>query len=68
MLSAIIAATPTTSGIWNDTVGLLFTFVILLPVLATGLIIVSIVSGRGDKQVDDELRSRWRRRRPPTSS
>jgi len=69
MLAAIIAASETASrGIWTDTVGLLFTFGILMPALATGLIIVAIVSGRGDKKDDDEARARWARKRPPSSS
>jgi hypothetical protein len=58
MLSALAAA----HGIWNDTVGLLFTFGVLLPALVTGLIVVAIVSGRGEKDVDDEVRARWGRR------
>ena len=58
MLSVIAA-----NGIWSDTVGLLFTFVILMPALATGLIIVAIVSGKGDKEADEELRGRWGRTR-----
>ncbi len=55
MLSVIAAD----NGIWTDTVGLLFTYGILLPALATGLIVVAMVSARGDKKVDDELRARW---------
>ena len=54
------------SGFWSDTVGLVFTFLILMPALATGLIIVAILSGRGEKQADEELRGRWRRT-PPSS-
>jgi hypothetical protein len=50
-------------GIWTETVGLLFTFGVLLPALATVLIMVAMVSGRGEKEVDDELRGRWGRRR-----
>ena len=57
MLSALAA-----NGIWSDTVGLLFTFGVLLPALVTGLIVVAIVAGRGEKDVDDELRARWQRR------
>lgn len=49
-------------GFWTDTVGLLFTFAVLMPVLATGLIIVAMIHGRGDKKVDDELRRRWARK------
>ncbi len=69
MLAAIIAASDGAArGIWTDTVGLLFTFGILMPALATGLIIVAIVSGRGDKKDDDEIRARWARKRPPGGS
>lgn len=69
MLSVIIAVNDAAErGIWTDTFGLLFTYAILLPALVTGLIIVAIVSGRGDKKVDDEIRDRWARRRPPGSS
>jgi hypothetical protein len=69
MLTAILAASDAaTRGIWTDTVGLVFVWVILLPAIVTGLIVVSMVSGRGDKQTDDEIRGRWARRRPPSSS
>jgi hypothetical protein len=51
------------SGIWTDTVGLAFTFLVLMPALATGLIIVAMVSARGEKRISDELRGRWGRRR-----
>ncbi len=69
MLAAVIAANEAAErGIWTDTFGLLFTYGILLPAIVTGLIIVAIVSGRGDKKVDDEIRARWLRRRPPGSS
>ena len=66
MLS-VIAAADTGHGIWSDTVGLLFTFVVLLPLLATGLLIVARVSSRGEKRSDDELSGRWGRRRRPTA-
>jgi hypothetical protein len=61
MLSALAA-----SGFWSDTVGLVFTYGILLPGIATGLIVVAMVSGRGEKRTDDELRGRWGRRRGGT--
>ena len=57
MLSVIAADVG--HGIWNDTVGLVFTWVILVPAIATGLIVVAMISGRGDKAADDELRGRW---------
>lgn len=50
-------------GIWNDTVGLVFTWLVLLPGIATGLIVVAIVSARGDKQADEQVRGRWGRKR-----
>ncbi len=64
----LAAADGAARGIWTDTVGLLFTYGILVPALATGLIVVAMVSGRGDKKADDEIRARWARRRPPSSS
>ena len=54
MLSVLAA-----NGIWTDTVGLLFTYGVLLPALATGLIVVAMVSARGEKTVDDEIRARF---------
>jgi hypothetical protein len=57
MLSVIAA-----NGIWSPTVGLVFTWVILLPAVVTGLIVVAMVSARGEKQADEELRGRWGRK------
>jgi hypothetical protein len=69
MLVAVIAASDGAArGIWTDTVGLLFTYGILIPAIVTGLIVVAMVAGRGDKQVDDEIRGRWASRRPPSGS
>jgi len=42
-------------------IGLVFTWLILLPVLATGLIIVAMVTARGEKAEDDKLAGRWGR-------
>jgi hypothetical protein len=57
-------AASTSHGIFDsDNVGLIFTWVVLLPAIATGLVIVSIISGRGDKQADEKLRGRWGRKR-----
>jgi hypothetical protein len=62
-------AAATSHGIFDsDTLGLLFTFGILLPALATGLVVVAIVSGRGEKQIDEQIRGRRGRRRSPTDS
>jgi hypothetical protein len=59
MYSALAAS----HGIWTDTVGLIFTFFVILPVLATALIVVAMVSGRGEREADAELRARWGRKR-----
>ena len=68
MLVAIIAAADGAArGIWTDTVGLLFTFGILFPAIATICVVVAMVSGRGDKREDDEIRSRWARKHPPSA-
>ncbi len=49
------------SQAWTDSIGLLFTFAFLLPVIATICIVVSIISGRGDKKRDDANAGRWGR-------
>ena len=63
----VLAAADTGQGIWSETFGLLFTFVVLMPLLATACLIVARVASRGEKRSDDELRSRWGRRRRPTA-
>ena len=56
------------NGIWTDTVGLLFTYGILMPAIVTVCVVVAMVVTRGEKQADDELRSRWARKHPPSAS
>lgn len=56
-MSAIVLASAQTV-----TIGLTFTWLILLPALATGLVVVAIVSARGEKAEDDKLIGRWGRR------
>jgi hypothetical protein len=51
------------SGFWTPTLGLVFTYGILMPAIATSLIVVAKVTGRGEKRVDDEVRGRWLHRR-----
>ncbi|MGI8730685.1 MAG: hypothetical protein ACR2LK_11990 [Solirubrobacteraceae bacterium] len=53
------------SQAWTDSIGLIFTWVILLPVVATICVIVAMVSGRGDKSADDRNTGRWGRKPPP---
>ena len=48
----------------TDTIGLVFTFFVLMPAIATGLIVVAIVSARGEKREGEKLAGRWGRRRP----
>ncbi len=64
----VAAADGAARGVWTDTVGLLFTYGILIPAIVTGLVVVSIVSGRGDKKADEELRSRFTRKLPSSRS
>lgn len=68
LLDILAAEDGAARGIWTDTVGLLFTYVLLLPAIVTVCIVVAIVAGRGDKATDDEVRSRWARKRPPPTS
>ena len=68
LFELIAAADGAARGIWSDTFGLLFTYGILIPALVTGCIIVAIVSGRGDKKADDEMRARWAKKHPPPGS
>ena len=49
------------SQAWTDSIGLLFTFAILMPAVATVCIIVSIISGRGDHSQDVKNGGRWGR-------
>ncbi|MEA2183891.1 MAG: hypothetical protein QOF69_3076 [Solirubrobacteraceae bacterium] len=50
-----------TSKAWTDTIGVGFTFLILMPALATGLIVVAIVSARGEKRDNEKSAGRWGR-------
>ena len=50
------------SQAWTDSIGLAFTWLLLLPVLATGLIVVAVVTARGEKAEDEKLAGRWGRR------
>lgn len=50
---------------WTDSIGLLFTFAVLMPAVATVCIVVSMVAGRGDKRQDDAHAGRWGRRSSP---
>ena len=49
---------------WTDSIGHLFTWVVLLPLVATICVIVMIVGGRGEKAEDAENAGRWGRKSP----
>lgn len=50
---------------WILSLGAIFIWFILVPAVMTGCIVVSIVSGRGEKSDDDENAGRWGRKPPP---
>ena len=53
------------SQAWTDSIGLLFTFAVVMPAVAAICIIVSMVAGRGDKRQDDSNAGRWGRGSEP---
>ena len=55
------------SQAWTDSIGLLFTFAVLMPAVATVCIIAAIVAGRGEKHQDDANAGRWGRSAEPDS-
>lgn len=46
---------------WTDSIGLLFAFAVLMPAIATVCVVVSIISGRGEKAQDEKNAGRWGR-------
>jgi hypothetical protein len=53
-MSALLLATARSVDI-----GIIFSWIILLPGLATALIIIAMVSGRGEKAENEKLAGRW---------
>jgi hypothetical protein len=47
----------------SDTIGLAFTYFVLIPAILTGLIVVAVVSARGEKRENEKLAGRWGRKR-----
>lgn len=43
----------------TDTIGLVFTWFVLLPAFATGLIVVAVVTAKGEKREDEKHAGRW---------
>ncbi len=54
------------SQAWTDSIGLLFTFAVLMPAVATVCIIVAIVASRGEKH-QNKGSGRWGRKASPDS-
>ena len=48
----------------SDTIGLVFTWGVLLPAVVTGLIVVAIVTAKGEKRSDAKNAGRWGTKRP----
>jgi hypothetical protein len=49
---------------WVDSIGLVFVFGILMPAVMNILVVISMISGRGEKAQDAELAGRWGRKPP----
>jgi hypothetical protein len=47
----------------SDTIGLAFTYFVLIPAILTGLIVVAVVSARGEKRENERSAGRWGRKR-----
>jgi hypothetical protein len=48
----------------SDTIGLVFTYFILIPAIATGCIVVAVLAARGEKRENENLGGRrWGRKR-----
>ena len=50
----------------TDTIGLIFTWGILLPAIVTGLIVVAVVTAKGEKREDAKNAGRWGTKRTPS--
>ncbi|MEA2155451.1 MAG: hypothetical protein QOE11_1591 [Solirubrobacteraceae bacterium] len=49
----------------SDTIGLVFTWFVLVPAILTGLIVVAVVTAKGEKREDEKNAGRWGTRRGP---
>jgi hypothetical protein len=58
-MSLILAMSQSAS----DSIGLAFTYLVLIPAIATGLIVVAVVSARGEKRENEKASGRWGRKR-----
>jgi hypothetical protein len=49
----------------TDTIGLVFTYFVLIPAILTGLIVVAVVTARGEKRENEKYAARWGRKHGP---
>lgn len=49
----------------TDTIGLVFTYGVLIPAIMTGLIVVAVVTAKGEKREDEKNAGRWGTKRTP---
>ena len=49
---------------WTDSIGILFSFAVLLPIVATVSVVVAIIAGRGEKADDEKNAGRWGQKSP----
>jgi|GEM_PF-4780806 len=50
----------------TDTIGLVFTYFVLIPAILTGLIVVAVVTAKGEKREDQKHAGRWGTKRTPS--
>jgi len=60
-MSFVLASQATT-----DTIGLLFTYFVLIPAIMTGLIVVAVVTAKGEKREDAKNAGRWGAKHGPS--
>jgi len=60
-MSFFLASQATTDTIW-----LVFTWGVLLPAIVTGLIVVAVVTAKGEKREDEKNAGRWGTKRTPS--
>ena len=50
----------------SDTIGLVFSYFVLIPAILTGLIVVAVVTARGEKRENEKYLGRWGAKRSPS--
>jgi Sec-independent protein secretion pathway component TatC len=49
----------------TDTIGLVFSYFVLIPAILTGLIVVAVVTARGEKRENEKYLGRWGTKHTP---